>query len=93
MEQFHLDHGPSIISFPQIETARTAFDVGHNNSSIIRPAELSVVQGVRYSVPLWDNFYAAALGFVGSCFSLSALKPNLTSSSCTIRAICALWRM
>jgi len=39
------------------------------------------------------TIYAAASGFVGSCFSLSALKPNLASSSCTIRAVCALWRM
>jgi len=27
------------------------------------------------------TIYAAASGFVGSCFSLSALKPNLASSS------------
>ena len=39
------------------------------------------------------SIYAAALGFVGSCFSLSSLKPNLASSSCTIRAVCALCRM
>src|SRR5207245_3236037 len=26
--------------------------------------------------------YAAALGFVGSCFSLPAFKPSLASSSC-----------
>jgi hypothetical protein len=41
----------------------------------------------------WEVIYAAALGFVGSCFSLSTLKPNLASSSCTIRAVCALCRM
>jgi len=39
------------------------------------------------------SIYAAALGFVGSCFSLSSLKPKLASSSCTIRAVCALCRM
>src|SRR5205814_9691938 len=39
------------------------------------------------------SIYAAALGFVGSRFSLSALKPNLALSSCTNRAVCALSRM
>ena len=39
------------------------------------------------------TIYAAASGLVGSCFSPSALKPNLASSSCMIRAVCALCRM
>ena len=39
------------------------------------------------------TIYAAASGLVGSCFSPSALKPNLASSSCTIRAVCALCRI
>src|SRR5437667_2521713 len=45
----------------------------------------------KYTAEL--TIYAAASGFLGSCFSLSVLKPNLASSSCTIRAVCALCRM
>src|SRR5207249_2452301 len=36
------------------------------------------------------SIYAAASGFIGSCSSALA---NLVSSSCTIRAVCALYRM
>src|SRR6266566_118607 len=50
-------------------------------------------QRLRLSSALYVSIYAAALGFVGSRFSLSALKPNLALSSCTNRAVCALCRM
>src|SRR6266566_8905960 len=50
----------------------------------------NLCQKIRFKRPI-RSIYAAASGFVGSCSS--ALKPNLASSSCTIRAVCALWRM
>ncbi len=50
----------------------------------------NLCQKIRFKRPI-RSIYAAASGFVGSCSS--ALKPNLASSSCTIRAVCALCRM
>src|SRR5438445_944221 len=60
-----------------------------------RAMKQALLMAVEYISKIFDgaNNYAAASGFVESCFSLSAFKPNLASSSCTIRAVCALCRM
>jgi len=76
-----------------IEEAKNAIKqgLGEQSSTRIPNSEMPSEPSRKYSAEL--TIYAAASGFVESCFLLSFFKANFASSSCKIRAVWALWRM